>query len=68
MRPSAFRNLPYQTSTPKQSRHPERSAARIYRITDGLWRGVEEPVPSVAEATPAMIVIRCSSEFSSHKL
>ena len=28
---------------PPQSRHPERSAARIYRITDGLWRAVEGP-------------------------
>jgi hypothetical protein len=33
--PAAF-NLP-------QSRHPERSAAQNYRITDGLWRGVEGP-------------------------
>jgi hypothetical protein len=29
--------------TIRQSRHPERSAAQIYRITDGLWRGVEGP-------------------------
>ena len=28
---------------PPQSRHPERSAARIHRITDGLWRVVEGP-------------------------
>ena len=46
----------------------ERSAARIYRITDGLWRAVEEPVLSVAEGTPAMLVGRCSSQLSSHKL
>jgi hypothetical protein len=26
-----------------QSRHPERSAAQIYRIMDGLLRGVEGP-------------------------
>jgi hypothetical protein len=42
---------------PPQSRHPERSAARIYRVTDGLWRGVEEPVLSVAEGTPAMLIL-----------
>jgi hypothetical protein len=53
---------------PPQSRHPERSAARICRITDALWRGVEEPVPSVAEGTQAMIVGRCSSKLSSHKI
>ncbi len=34
--------------SPPQIRHPERSAARIYRIADGSWRGVEGPVPSVA--------------------
>ena len=26
-----------------QSRHPERSAARIYRVTQRLWRAVEGP-------------------------
>jgi hypothetical protein len=50
----------FSISHPPQSRHPERSAARIYRITDGLWRAVEGP--------PAMLVGRCSSELSSHKL
>src|SRR5580704_804502 len=44
----------------KKSTSSERSAARIYRITDGLWR--------VAEGTPAMLVGRCSSQFSSHRL
>jgi hypothetical protein len=32
-----------------------------------LWRGVEEPVPSVAEGTPAMLVCRCSCELSGRK-
>jgi hypothetical protein len=53
---------------PKQSRHPERSAAQTYRIENGLWRAVEEPVLSVAEGTPAMLVGRCPSQLSGHKL
>jgi len=47
---------------------PERSAPQIYRITESLWRGVEEPVLSEAEGTSAMLVSRCSSELSGHKL
>ena len=43
---------------PKQTRHPERSAAQICRITSALWRAVEEPVPSVAEGTPAVLRLR----------
>src|ERR1700733_15991713 len=54
--------------TPPPSRHPERSTAQNYRIRDGLWRGVEEPVPSVAEGTPAPLVGRCPSELSNPKL
>ena len=38
-----------------QNRHPERSAARIYRVTQRLWRAVEEPVLSVAEGTSAAL-------------
>ena len=55
-------------STSNKTRHPERSAALIYRMAGGLWRGIEEPVPSVAEGTPAMLVGRCSSELSNHEL
>jgi hypothetical protein len=29
--------------------HPERSASQIYRKRRALWRGVEEPAPSIAE-------------------
>jgi hypothetical protein len=46
----------------------ERSALQIYRKQRALWRGVEEPVPSVAEGTPAMRVCRCSWELSGRKL
>jgi hypothetical protein len=53
---------------PSQIRHPERSAAQICRITNALRRAVEDPVPSVAEGTPAMLVGRCSSELSNHNL
>ena len=35
---------------PPQSRHPERSAARIYRVADGLWRGVSGEVYGGGEA------------------
>ena len=28
---------------PPQGSHPERSASQIYRLTEGLWRGVEGP-------------------------
>src|ERR1700739_2945895 len=36
IQPEDFSNLP-------QSRHPERSASQIYRLTEGLWRAVEGP-------------------------
>jgi hypothetical protein len=26
-------------------------------VTQGLWRGVEEPVPTVAEGTPAELIL-----------
>jgi hypothetical protein len=38
-----------------QNRHPERSASQMDRVTQRLWRGVEEPVPSVAEGTSAVL-------------
>ena len=40
---------------------------RIYRITDGLWREVEEPLPSAVEGTPTMRAGRCSWKLSEHK-
>jgi hypothetical protein len=55
-------------SSPPQNRHPERSASQIYRKQRALWRGVEEPVLSEAEGTPAMLVGRCASELSGRKL
>ena len=39
----------------RQNRHPERSAAQMDRVTQRLWRGVEEPVLSVAEGTSAVL-------------
>ncbi len=57
-----------------QDRHPacpglpwERSASQIYRLTKGSWRAVEEPVPSIAEGTPRVLVSRRSSELSGHQ-
>jgi hypothetical protein len=44
------------SSTLPQIRHPERSASQIYRVTQGVWRGVEEPVLSVAEGTSEMLI------------
>src|SRR6202044_1488143 len=40
-----------------QTRHPERSASPIDRVTQRLWRGVEEPVLSVAEGTSAVLIL-----------
>jgi hypothetical protein len=45
---------------PQQSRHPERSASQICRITKGFM--------ARSRRTPAMLVGRCSSELSGHKL
>ena len=39
-----------------QNRHPERSASQIDCVTQCLWRGVEEPVLSVAEGTSALLI------------
>ena len=50
-----------------QNRHPERSASKIYRLTQDLKRGVEEPVLSVVEGTPAMLIGRCSSQLSGNR-
>ena len=45
---------------PKQNRHPERSAARIYSIIKRLM--------ARSRRTPAMLVGRCSSKLSNHEL
>jgi hypothetical protein len=47
-------------SSPKQSRHPERSASQIYRKQRALGRGVEGPRRWLAG--------RCSSELSGRRL
>src|SRR3984893_9008269 len=52
-----------------QSRHPERSAARIYRITDGLWRAVEGPRRCLlADALPSFPATNYRPNQKSHKL
>ena len=38
------------------TRHPERSAPPIDRVTQRLWRVAEEPVLSVAEGTSAVLI------------
>ena len=40
-----------------QNRHPERSASQTYRVTSACGAESEEPVPSVAEGTPAMLIL-----------
>jgi hypothetical protein len=40
-----------------QNRHPERSASQVYRVRRAWWRGVEEPVPSLAEGTPTLLIL-----------
>ena len=42
---------------PPKNRHPERSASQNARVTQLLWRGVEEPVLSVAEGTSAVPIL-----------
>ena len=42
---------------PPPNRHPEGSASPIDRVTQRLWRGVEEPVLSVAEGTSAVLIL-----------
>jgi hypothetical protein len=39
-----------------QNRHPERSASPTNRLTQRLWRAVEEPVLSGVEGTPALLI------------
>jgi hypothetical protein len=52
-RPQTTRKINKVTSS-------ERSASQIYRKQRALWRGVEEPVLSVAEGTPATLPGGCS--------
>ena len=40
-----------------QNRHLERSASQLDRVIPRLWRGVEEPVLSVAEGTSAVLTL-----------
>ena len=46
--------------SPQKRRHPERSASQIYRITEAFM--------ARSRRTPAMLVGRCSSQLSSHRL
>ena len=50
-----------------RNRHPERSASQIDRVTQRLWRVVEEPVLSVAEGTSAALSYPCCSELFDHR-
>ena len=55
--------------SPPQSRHPERSAARVYRITDGLWRAVEGPRRCLlADTLPSFPATNYRPNQKSHKL
>ena len=49
-----------------QNRHPERSASQMDRVIQRLWRGVEEPVLSVAEGTSAVRNYPCCYELFNH--
>jgi hypothetical protein len=62
VRPGSRTKVPVPSVLPK-TRHPacpglpwERSASQINRMTQPLWRGVEEPVLSVAEGTSAVLI------------
>ena len=56
MRPGSRAKISLPLVLP-QNPHPERSALQIDRVTQQLWRGVEEPVLSVAEGTSAVLVL-----------
>src|SRR5271167_4447852 len=54
---------------PKQTRHPERSAAQIYRTMNGLWRGVEGPRRCLlADALWSFPTTNFNRSLKSHKL
>src|ERR1700722_7749506 len=54
---------------PPQRRHPERSAAQIYRITDSLWRGVEGPRRCLcADVLPSFPATNYRRNQKSHNL
>jgi len=54
---------------PRQNRHPERSAAPIYPISNGLWRGVEGPRRCLlADAFPSFPTTNYKPNQKSHKL
>src|SRR6202046_3732384 len=57
---SRFCTRPDIFQSPRKRRHPERSASQIYRITQGFM--------ARSRRTPAMLVGRCSSELSGHRL
>jgi hypothetical protein len=56
-------------SVPSQIRHPERSAAQIYRTTNYLWRGVEGPRRCLlAHAVRSFPTTNYKPNLKSHKL
>ena len=57
---SRFCTRPDVFQSPPKRRHPERSASQIYRITEGFM--------ARSRRTPAMLVGRCSSGLSGHRL
>ena len=57
---SRFVHRPDVFQSPPKRRHPERSASQIYRITEGFV--------ARSRRTSAMLVGRCSSELSGHRL
>jgi hypothetical protein len=60
-RPGVFQSHP-------KRRHPERSASRIYRITERFMARSRRACPERSRGNPAMLVGRCSSELSGHRL
>ena len=56
------------SSKPSQNRHPERSAyTDCARAMGAGRRAVEEPVPSVAGGTPAMLICFCCWKLFNHR-
>ena len=73
MRPGSRTKISVPLVLP-QNRHPacpglpwERSASQIYRLTEGIWRAVEEPVLSVAEGPRGCLLAYVLQSFPATK-
>ena len=62
-----FFNRPDVFQSPPETRHPERSASQIYRITEGFMARSRRACPERSRGNPGDAVGRCSSKLSGHR-